>query len=143
MSSTNMVDLNQFSLPDADGYRWKKLTSQNGAPFEVGVKEGEETGEQNPAPTYLNSLGSAAVDWPVNNDGGWKSSGIESRGIKSYRLEENPGSPWVYRLDIINTSGYYFTITDEGGDSYYLTTFANGFHSLKYNSSKPTIKFIN
>ena len=131
------------SSTDAAGIVWKEMKSENGATFEVGVQasgaaaRGIDEGE----PDRPREGPPIAVDWPVGDDT-WKDVDTGAKGITRYKLHSNSPSIWKYRLDFSNVRTGTFVFFDESGDGYKVATYQIGDHYVRYNSPRPTIKWV-
>lgn len=130
----------QVIAADAAGIVWKEMKSENGATFEVGVKvSGAATDEGEP--DRPRDGPPIAVDWPVGDDT-WKDVDTGAKGITRYKLHSNSPSIWKYRLDFSNVRTGPFVFFDESGDGYKVSTYQIGDHYVRYNSPRPTIKWV-
>ncbi|KAK4445465.1 hypothetical protein QBC34DRAFT_441682 [Podospora aff. communis PSN243] len=140
-------------LPDNNGIIWTTRKTKDGKDFLHGWKrpvEGTDLGlaqgvqrEDNPVDPEADNREND--DLPVVGDEKWIATdpAVQDQGISRYALYFN-GHPNVYSytLDFTNTKGWSFSFIDESGDKYGVTTIQNGDHYLKYNSTAPTIKFV-
>lgn len=132
-----MSDLAALPLPDVAAIQWADAKSKNGVPFAVRTKQDESL-----AATGVAASGNTvAVNWPVG-DGTWKDAGAaKALGIQYYMLTKNSGY-FDYICHVIVSEHHKYMFTDEEPDSYSLSCGSNGEHSFKYDSKKPTIKFV-
>jgi hypothetical protein len=133
----------QLPPPDDNGIQWKKATSKNGVPFEVGSKTTENPIDKSEAATRATSqAGRYPVYWPVG-DQSWKTTPEVEHfvDISRYRLYRTTGI-YDYRLEFTNVRGWDFNFWDQSGDLYTKSTLINGDHYIRYSSSSPTIRFV-
>ncbi|KAF8551541.1 hypothetical protein OG21DRAFT_264641 [Imleria badia] len=124
--------------------QWKKVTSKEGEPFEVGMKKtGHSIERKSEAATIVRVGYPIPVRWAVGDDT-WKETTGEvlARGITRYRLYPNTWSVWKYRLEFTNVQNRLFWFWDETGDCYEVDTFGGGEHSVTFNSDGPAIRWV-
>ena len=141
------------------GIEWTKVKSANGQEFEVGRLPGKSATSTTVTPSpgvqasgFLSSASAdqnfgITVNWPVDTDSSdWVDTSDEVKkkaAITRYALYpiQNPVF-YTYILCFTNTKNYDYFFSDETGDSYEVNTYESGDHSVRFNSSKPTIVYI-
>jgi len=127
-------------------------TSQNRVPFEIGdrsslassdrksvdsIEATEPTVVATGAPFYIN------VNWPVT--GNWEKPTEEVKNVTSislYRVSRSSNWIYTYILEFVSELTYNFTFRDGEGDEYGTNTYLSGIHTVRYNSSNPTIVYV-
>lgn len=148
LSTASDMSVPTSHLPLDDGsIRWRKATSQNGKPYEIGValtsieaqSEIHQTTGQDFARKEKTEF-SIFVEWPVG-ESLWTTTSNEVQDIAAiteYKLYEYNGF-WKYVLHFKNTLTYDYQFKDESGGLYRCDTFVTGDHYIRYDSDKPTI----
>ncbi|KAF8338556.1 hypothetical protein F5887DRAFT_512074 [Amanita rubescens] len=143
---------NQLPAFDGDSYQWTKALSENGVPYEVGIRKTEHSIEREREAATTHSTGNpyireADVNWPVEPDV-WKYLNAEDSKhmlISRYAVHKT-GEYWFkYMIEFTNLpeSGQFW-FKDETGDRYSKMTSLWGHkdYALRYNSEKPTIVHV-
>lgn len=133
----------QVPLLDDDDIVWTKATSENGEPFEIGIRKDDAVlREESQEPVQTSSQWyTYNVHWPVDGQT-WKAvNKLDQQRffIRRYRLFHTPGSVYKYRLEFTNIGGFEFAFVDESGLRLELHTPNVKDYAFRYNSSKPTI----
>ena len=148
----------QPSARSAPVIQWHQMTSSKGFPYEIGrIKTDRNDQPENPSDTLVESALSAmkiaptskedfgiAVNWPVGSKE-WKDPGQEVKGkagISRFAIHDSSHPLFDYVVEFTNTENYNFFFYDETGDHYQVNTHKGGDHLVRYNSQKPTVKFI-
>ena len=128
---------------------WKKFTSLKGKEFEIGTSPEADTNNVEVEATNVGVVRASGssfgvdVNWPVASNE-WKDTTQEVREkakIPRYNLYK-AGGIYDYRLEFINEDTYHYHFHDEEGDSYSVNTWTTGSHFVRYNSTKPTILYV-
>lgn len=138
--------------------KWESFVTPGGKKYEVGhldvakptLVEGLSvtgpTSASTKAESESDSPLSYDVNWPVGTETAKSLSGsIKDDGhLEEYELYKQTGLViYDYILYFHNFSTHYdYTFTDESKDTYLCITASDGWHYVKYNSDKPTIKKV-
>lgn len=135
----------------SDDIQWIKGASQNGAPFEFGIRKSdyspeiqkkveEALGDKDKAPTGTPPM---PVNWPVGDDNWKPTTGDVSGYINRYKLHANHGGIFYdYQLDFTAKETGTYVFWDESKDYYKVTVILPGDHYVRYNSGRPTINYV-
>ena len=130
-------------LPLDDDMVWTKATSENGEPFEIGIRKSEEVMREESQDHVQTSPGwfTYNVYWPVDGQT-WKAvNKVDQQRlfISRYRLYHTPNDVYKYRLEFTNIGGFQFAFVDQNGLRLELHTPTLKTYAFRYNSSRPTI----
>ncbi|KAJ7581628.1 hypothetical protein C8J56DRAFT_793566, partial [Mycena floridula] len=154
--SDSITEADQLPAPASDvsnDFHWVEAMSKNGKPFRIGyskadseslTERSELASDAAPSAVETNGLKYYKVNWPVG-DSSWKPV-TEVPQLTRYALYENtPPRFFQYTLDVYLTNtgwGTAYTFQDQKGDSYALTAYTDGKHSVAYDSEAPTIVLV-
>jgi hypothetical protein len=132
---------------DHEQYIFVEFTSSAGNKYEVGYPKAagytKEILEVELA--KVKDIGSGGVPGPGNiycvpDEPGQVSEAAKKLGISAANVKTiSDPQIYTYKLDFYNTRGWFFVFTDEFPDTYSCSTIFDGWHSIRYNSAKPTM----
>jgi hypothetical protein len=122
--------------PAGDAIQWQEATSKNSKAFQFGSEKA-----RNATDTVTTSSDYEAVDvnWTVGSSGNPSEDVQNKTGIRWYSLSRIDEFIFKYQLEITTSRKYHYLFRDDEPDEYSLNCNVTGNHSLKYNSSRPTI----
>lgn len=128
--------------------QWEDVTSESGEAYQVGHATGTDDPAEVDAPVSTPSLSGIKVNWPVT-DNDWpietkhKYPELYNLGISKYFVTYSKMPFYDYVIAIYNHRNRTFKFTDEEGkEPYLLSTDRYGWHTVRYNSKKPTIVMV-
>ena len=133
---------------------WKEFTNKNGKKFRVGYPKelgyteeniDAEIAQKKESESEVNASW-VSVYWVPEENASWHKpkKAVREKGIREYKLTKKTRvTAYMYKLEFINTKGWYFDFMDESGDEYHIVTPRNGYHYINYNSTDPIIIKVN
>ncbi|KAF4985856.1 hypothetical protein FGRMN_11072, partial [Fusarium graminum] len=135
---------NQESVPNDANVGWQDLETNNGAKYAVKADDYDIADRPASTSDEISARGpdfsDVSVNWGTHTSGAPPQDIQDKTGITWYSLNKAPWyRPYTWRLTINVNDTYNYVFKDQSGDTYSLSTWQLGTHTVDYSSDNPTI----